>query len=66
MKKYFSTCVVLFSCLYVQAQQTSYPAFFTVAQDGNGNFTTIQDAIFAVRDLSQQQVTIFIKKGVYR
>ena len=40
--------------------------FFTVAQDGSGNFTTIQDAIFAVRDLSQQQVTIFIKKGVYR
>jgi pectinesterase len=66
MKRYLNTWTVLFFCLCAQAQQTSYPAFFTVAKDGSGNFTSIQDAVFAVRDLSQQQVTIFIKKGVYR
>lgn len=49
----------------VWAQPITYPSSFTVAQDGSGNFKTIQDAVNAVRDLSQQQVTIFIKKGVY-
>lgn len=47
------------------AQATTYPRHFTVAQDGSGNYKTIQEAINAVRDLSQQQVSIFIKKGVY-
>lgn len=48
------------------AQQTVYPSRFTVAKDGSGDFKTIQEAIFAVRDLSQQQVTIYIKNGIYR
>lgn len=47
-------------------QPVTYPSGFTVAKDGSGNFKTIQEAIFAVRDLSQQRVTIFIKNGVYR
>ncbi len=46
-------------------QPQVYPAVFTVAQNGSGNFKTIQEAINAVRDLSQQTVKIFIKKGVY-
>ena len=37
----------------------------TVAQDGSGDFTTIQAAINAVRDLGQWRVKIFIKKGTY-
>ncbi len=47
------------------AQPTTYPSSFTVALDGSGNFKTIQEAVNAVRDLSQQQVTIHIKNGVY-
>ena len=47
------------------AQSTKYPTHFTVAQDGSGDFKTIQEAINAVRDLSQVQVTINIKNGVY-
>src|SRR4051794_26244787 len=47
------------------AQPVTYPSSFTVAQDGSGNFKTIQEAVNAGRDLSQQQVTIYIKKGVY-
>lgn len=46
-------------------QPVVYPKLFTVSKDGSGNFKTIQDAIYAVRDLSQEQVTIFIKNGVY-
>jgi pectinesterase len=48
------------------AQPTTYPTSFRVAQDGSGDFKTIQEAVNAVRDLSQQQVTIFIKAGIYR
>ncbi len=42
-----------------------YPTQFTVALSGKADFTTIQAAINAVRDLSQVQVTIYIKKGIY-
>ena len=38
---------------------------YTVAQDGSGDFKTIQEAVNKVRDHSQQKVTIFIKNGVY-
>lgn len=38
----------------------------TVAQDGRGDYRTIQEAVNAVRDLSQEQVKIYIKPGVYR
>jgi pectinesterase len=49
----------------ILAQPTTYPGSFTVAQDGSGQFKTIQEAVNAVRDLSQQQVTIHIKNGIY-
>lgn len=44
----------------------AYPKDLTVAQDGSGDYKTIQEAVNAVRDLSQEQVTIHIKPGVYR
>ncbi|TDH27772.1 pectin esterase [Segetibacter sp. 3557_3] len=43
----------------------TYPVSLTVALDGSGNYKTIQEAVNAVRDLSQVEVKIFIKKGVY-
>jgi len=53
----------------VYAQQATkdrvYLKEITVAQDGSGNFTTIQAAVNSVRDLGQWQVTILIKKGIY-
>src|SRR5882724_10586754 len=42
-----------------------YPASLTVAQDGSGDYKTIQEAVNAVRDLSQVQVIIHVKKGIY-
>lgn len=65
MKKSIFSLIFLFASISLFAQATSYPTHFTVAQDGSGNFKTIQEAINAVRDLSQQQVTIFIKNGIY-
>lgn len=52
--------------LAVVSQPVAYPSSFTVAADGSGDFKTIQEAIYAVRDLSQQQVTIHIRNGVYK
>jgi pectinesterase len=64
MKNYVLAVLVL-AVLRVGAQPQTYPSSFTVAQDGMGNFRTIQEAINAVRDLSQQRVTIHIRNGVY-
>jgi pectinesterase len=57
----------LLLCIGVFAQTTPpvYPSKLTVAQDGSGDYRTIQEAVNAVRDLSQAQVTIMIKKGIY-
>jgi pectinesterase len=63
-KVYFIFLFLLFTGS-VMAQPTVYPTSFTVSPDGSGNFKTIQEAINAVRDLSQVQVTIKIKKGIY-
>jgi pectinesterase len=38
----------------------------TVATDGSGNFTTIQQAVDACKAFPDQRVTIYLKKGVYR
>jgi pectinesterase len=65
MRTLFSICF-LFLLAIAHGQPQTYPNSFIVAQDGTGNFTTIQEAINAVRDLSQQTVTIHIRKGVYR
>ncbi|SOD94786.1 pectinesterase family protein [Spirosoma fluviale] len=43
----------------------TYPASFTVAQDGSGNFKTIQEAVNSFRDHSQVPVTLYVKNGVY-
>ena len=43
-----------------------YPKSLTVALDGSGDYASIQEAVNAVRDLSQEQVNIYIKPGVYK
>lgn len=56
---------VLLTAFELSAQTTTYPTSLTVAKDGSGNYKTIQEAVNAIRDLSQVQVKIFIKNGVY-
>jgi pectinesterase len=57
---------IVFVPALLLAQAVVYPKRFTVAQDGSGDFKTIQQAVNAVRDLSQQKVSIYIKAGVYQ
>jgi len=39
---------------------------FVVAQDGTGDFRTVQEAINAVPDFRKQKTRIFIRNGIYR
>lgn len=48
-----------------QTNIPQYPKLLIVAQDGSADYKTIQEAVNAVRDLSQEQVTIKIKPGTY-
>jgi pectinesterase len=36
-----------------------------VAKDGSGNYTTIQQALDAIRDSLHKRITIYIKNGIY-
>ena len=65
MRKLILLILNLSVTLGATAQPVVYPTSFTVSQDGKANYKTIQEAINAVRDLSQQQVKIFIKNGIY-
>jgi pectinesterase len=63
--------IVMMMCCVLWMNAAAQPAFLKdiiVAQDGSGNFRTIQEAVNAVRDLSDKSshVTIHIRKGVYR
>jgi pectinesterase len=65
MRKIVCIAIASLFTLNLIAQPVVYPKSFTVSKDGSGNFKTIQEAIYATRDLSQQQVTILIKNGIY-
>ncbi|KQB43513.1 pectate lyase [Flavobacterium aquidurense] len=40
-------------------------SLITVAQDGSGDFTKIQDAIYACPAFPYEKVTIYVKNGIY-
>jgi len=63
--KHFLTLFLSFSSLFLAAQTTDNLFELTVAQDGSGNFKTIQEAINNVRDHAEIRVTINIKPGIY-
>jgi pectinesterase len=66
MKKFIhfiSIPLLLLLGVCTHAQDTR--ARLVVAQDGTGDYRTIQEAVNAVRDFTYFRVTIFIRKGVY-
>lgn len=62
---FFCIIFLLVKTALAQPVPYPYPKLLTVAQDGSGNYKTIQEAVNAVRDLSQEKVIINIKKGIY-
>lgn len=65
IKKILTPLVCLLAVIQLNAQQNIFLKELIVAQDGSGNYTKIQDAVNAVRDLGVQRVVIHIKNGVY-
>ncbi|NCD70990.1 pectinesterase family protein [Mucilaginibacter agri] len=68
MKKQLQLLFLFCSLISLQLKaqnKVTYPTELTVAQDGSGNYQTIQEAVNSVRDLSQKQVVIHIRKGTY-
>lgn len=55
-------CLMLFTPARLSAQ---YKTEITVAQDGSGDYTTIQAAIDACKSFPDKRITIHIKNGVY-
>ena len=56
---FFTACTI---CL---AQVQAIEQRFVVAADGSGDFSTIQEAVNAVRDYSQTPAVITVKRGTY-
>ncbi len=65
-KKIASLVLGLFWCVVTNAQVQVVEQKFTVAQDGSGDYKTIQEAVNAVRDHSELKAIIRIKKGIYK
>lgn len=71
MKKftYLITLLVLSVVLHGQDQlynELTDQITFVVAQDGSGDYTTVQEAINAVPSRSEERSIIYIKNGVYK
>ena len=66
LKKIGSLSLGLILCGNIHAQVQVIEQKFTVAQDGSGDFKTIQEAVNAVRDHSERKAFIHIKNGIYK
>lgn len=64
----FSTHILLllFTLAFAPQVQSSIQYKMVVAQDGSGDFQTIQNAINATKAFPDKRITIYIKNGVYR
>ena len=67
IRKILSVIAVFSLVFFVRAAAQDKPRVirFTVAQDGSGDYKTIQEAVNAVRDHMQYRVTINVKAGTY-
>ena len=69
MKKIFGIIVVFIAVSFFTNGQTSNPQqykyVFTVAKDGTGDYSSIQDAIDAMRVYPLAPITLYIKNGIY-
>ncbi|MEN3323154.1 pectinesterase family protein [Mariniflexile soesokkakense] len=64
MKLFFIVIIISTSInLYAQKPKDEYN--MVVAKDGSGDFTTIQEAMYAAKSFPYQRVIVSIKNGVY-
>lgn len=58
--------IVLFFLLIISLHCAAQRLIKTVAQDGSGDYKTVQEAFDAVSSGNKKPVTIFIKRGIYK
>ena len=63
--KYILTLILSLTVALLSAQTTDNRFELTVAQDGSGDYKTIQEAINKVRDHAEFRVVITIREGTY-
>ncbi len=61
----FSFFSLLTLSLKAQQKSPTEAVIYTVAQDGSGDFKTIQEGVNAFRDHMQVRVTLMVKRGTY-
>jgi pectinesterase len=65
--KYIFLCLIISQSLFAQTSKSKKSKYnFVVAQDGSGNFKTVQEAFDAVPKLKQDRTVIFVKNGTYK
>ncbi len=59
---------IIFFCLFIVANlhSAAQPAQKIVAQDGTGDFTTVQAAFNAIPGANKKPVTILVRNGIYK
>ena len=62
MKGMFS----LLSCLFLNLLTGHAQQRWVVAQDGSGDFRSVQLALDAIKEGNNDPVEIYVKKGIYR
>ena len=60
-----SSCLLFIFSAFSTKAIGQYATKITVAQDGSGDFTRIQDAIDNAKAFPDERITIFIKSGIY-
>jgi pectinesterase len=65
MKRIVGLTIVILTCVFFSRVLAGEKANIIVAQDGSGQFTSIQDAIDSVPADNKQNVIILIRNGVY-
>ena len=64
MKQILFITTIILGLSSIQAQ-TDIQYNITVAQDGSGDFTSVQGAIDAPKSFPPERIVIFVKNGVY-
>ncbi len=62
MYKVILSCMLICICYNAKSQSK----IITVAQDGSGNFSTIQEAFNSLPENNKKAITVFIKNGIYK
>ena len=65
--KYIFLCMIVSQSFFAQTSKHKKNKYnFVVAQDGSGDYKTVQEAFDAVPKLKSERSVIFVKNGIYK